>query len=112
MWKCKQCSKSIEEEFDACWSCGYSKSGLPPDQSVRAESAENRAEIARGKNMSRPRAAGQIQAVAIVDASIPFWSMVFFMIKWSLASIPAVAILMFTFAIMGALFGGLFRAIF
>ncbi|MCV2352623.1 hypothetical protein LNV09_00450 [Paucibacter sp. B2R-40] len=112
MWKCKHCSKSIEDEFDACWSCGYSKEGIPPDKSINSESAENRAELAREKNKSNAKGTLQVQMVSIVDASIPFWSMVFFMIKWALASIPAILILLFTFSVIGALFGGLFRALF
>jgi hypothetical protein len=31
--------------------------------------------------------------VRIVDISVPFWSMVIFMVKWALASIPAIIIL-------------------
>ena len=31
--------------------------------------------------------------VRIVDISIPFWSMVSFMVKWAVATIPALGIL-------------------
>jgi len=31
--------------------------------------------------------------VVITDLNIPFWSMVFFMVKWSIATIPALLIL-------------------
>ncbi len=30
MWQCKQCSEQQEDSFDSCWSCGYSRDGLPP----------------------------------------------------------------------------------
>lgn len=30
MWKCKHCSEQLEDTFDSCWSCGYSRDGLPP----------------------------------------------------------------------------------
>ena len=27
MWTCKNCNEKIEDQFDACWSCGYDKKG-------------------------------------------------------------------------------------
>lgn len=49
--------------------------------------------------------------VAVTDIEMPFGSMVIFMIKWALASIPATMILLFTIGItigvMGLIFGGL-----
>ena len=46
--------------------------------------------------------------VTIVDIQMPFMSMVVFMIKWVIASIPAVIILGIGFAILGVVFGGMF----
>jgi hypothetical protein len=43
--------------------------------------------------------------VKISDINMPFWSMVVFMVKWAIASIPAILILMFLFAIFGGLIG-------
>jgi hypothetical protein len=34
-----------------------------------------------------------IQRVVVTDVHMPFWSMVIFMVKWALASIPAIIIL-------------------
>jgi hypothetical protein len=34
-----------------------------------------------------------IQRVVVTDIHMPFWSMVVFMVKWALASIPAIIIL-------------------
>jgi hypothetical protein len=52
-------------------------------------------------------------AVVVKDIDMPFWSMCRFMVKWSIAAIPAAIILVFVFgftlAIFAALFGGLFR---
>ncbi len=42
--------------------------------------------------------------VKIIDIDMPFKSMVIFMIKWAVASIPAMIIL----GILGAIFGGIF----
>ena len=33
------------------------------------------------------------QRVVVTDIHMPFWSMVIFMVKWALASIPAIIIL-------------------
>ena len=46
-----------------------------------------------------------LREVVVTDIKMPFGSMVVFMIKWSLASIPAVIILLIIYAIAGALFG-------
>ena len=47
--------------------------------------------------------------VTVVDIQMPFWSMVVFLVKFAIASIPAVIILSILgtifFAIMTALFG-------
>ena len=43
-----------------------------------------------------------IGRVSIVDANMPFWSMVVFMVKWAIASIPAFLIL----GILGAVVAG------
>ena len=48
------------------------------------------------------------QTVEVSDFDMPFWSMVVFMVKWAIASIPALLILMVLFT----MFGGFFFAIF
>lgn len=48
-----------------------------------------------------------INQVSIVDIKMPFWSMVVFMIKAALASIPAIIILTIIYAIFVAIFGGI-----
>ncbi len=45
-----------------------------------------------------------ISEVRIKDINMPFLSMVIFMVKWSIAAIPAMIILF----IMGAIFTGIF----
>ncbi len=51
--------------------------------------------------------------VSIVDIKMPFWSMVVFMVKAAIASIPAFIILSVlgaaVFAVFGWLFGGVTR---
>lgn len=44
--------------------------------------------------------------VTVVDIKMPFWSMVVFMVKWSIAAIPAILILViFAAGIVGFLQG-------
>ena len=50
--------------------------------------------------------------VVVTDIKIRFWSMVVLMVKWALAAIPAIVVLIVIgaviSAVLGALFGGAF----
>jgi len=46
------------------------------------------------------------QDVRVVDIKMPFGSMVIFMVKWAIASIPALIILFVLAAIVVGFFGG------
>jgi hypothetical protein len=46
--------------------------------------------------------------IIVVDVKMPFWSMVTFMVKWVIASIPAILILV----VLGALFSGVLIGMF
>lgn len=48
-----------------------------------------------------------ISSVVVVDIQMPFGSMVTFMVKWVLASIPAIVILFVIGIFLAAIFGGL-----
>ncbi|MCQ4271077.1 hypothetical protein NA655_08590 [Pseudomonas kuykendallii] len=52
-----------------------------------------------------------VQPVVVVDVHMRFGSMVMFMIKWAIASIPAFLILLVIGWIVARLFGGLLLAI-
>ena len=45
--------------------------------------------------------------VVVTDIRMPFWSMVVFMVKWAIAAIPAMFILIIFWFIIMALFGGM-----
>ena len=45
--------------------------------------------------------------VVVVDVKMPFWSMVTFMVKWAIASIPAIIILVAIGAVAAGLLAGL-----
>jgi hypothetical protein len=46
--------------------------------------------------------------VIVVDVKMPFWSMVTFMVKWAIAAVPAIVILVIVGAMLSAVLGGLF----
>lgn len=48
-----------------------------------------------------------VSRVTVVDVDMPFWSMVNFMFKWALATIPAILMLAFVGAVLVVLLGGL-----
>ena len=50
--------------------------------------------------------------VVVTDVKMPFGSMVAFMVKWTIASIPALIILLILLAILSAVLGGLFGGLF
>ena len=54
----------------------------------------------------------RVVPVVVTDFQMPFASMVGFMVKWAIAAIPAVFILLAIFAILSALLGGFFASIF
>jgi hypothetical protein len=49
--------------------------------------------------------------VVITGLKIPFWDLVWFMVKLALASIPAIFILYFIFAFFGMVVGALFGVV-
>lgn len=52
-----------------------------------------------------------VQKVSVSDVSMPFGSMVVFILKWTLASIPAMLIIFVVALVLAGLFGGLFTAL-
>ncbi|WMC12382.1 hypothetical protein PU634_08460 [Oceanimonas pelagia] len=49
------------------------------------------------------------QKVTVVDIKMPFMSMVVFMVKFAIASIPAFIILSIIFSLLAMVFGGIFH---
>ena len=50
----------------------------------------------------------EIKGVTVIDIQMPFGSMVIFMIKWAIASIPAAIILFLIASVFAVVFGGIF----
>ena len=45
--------------------------------------------------------------VSVINISMPFLSMVTFMVKWAIATIPAIIILVVIWMVVGGMLGGL-----
>ena len=56
-------------------------------------------------------ATGGRTEVTVVDVQMPFGSMVVFILKWTLAAVPAMIILFIFAAVMAAVFGGIFASL-
>ena len=50
--------------------------------------------------------------IVVTDIKIPFWSLVVLMVKWALAAIPAVIIMIAIGTVISALLGVMFGAAF
>ena len=49
----------------------------------------------------------EVSKVEVTDINMPFFSMVWFMVKWAIASIPAIIILWLLLIMFGGLITGL-----
>jgi hypothetical protein len=92
--KCPSCGLYNTESAERC-DCGHAFSGSPKT---------SRSSVAVPPVPTSP---GGAVFVKIADIDMPFASMVSFMLKWSIASIPAMVILI----ALGFLIGGVFGAI-
>lgn len=98
--RCPNCGKENAIDGRFCLHCGQEMLPLPAPQPTR--------EVA----LTAPRAVmSQIQPVTVVDINMSFGSMVVFMIKWAIASIPALIILGIMLAIVSAILSGILGGI-
>lgn len=56
--------------------------------------------------------ANNFQEIIVTDIKIPFWSMVVLMVKWALAAIPAIIILIIIGSIFSMILGGFFGGLY
>ena len=103
MWVCKNCNEKLEDSFDSCWNCGR-KEG---ETSIKEEKVkETKQSTSSGLQVSMDNNSNN-QTVIISDIKMPFGSMVEFMVKWVIASIPAIIILIIIFNLITAILVGL-----
>jgi len=115
MWKCKKCAEKIEDEFDACWSCGTDRDGKLIDndvvQQIKNTKVEQQQEQLKENENQLSNRTIKLNDVVIVDVQIPFWSMVVLMVKSAFAAIPALFIVWIVILMFTTIFGGLFGVI-
>ena len=78
-------------------------------QSAQIEALKQQNERLIGLSQGRERG---LSAVKVENINMPFWALVGFLIKLSLASIPAMLILWAIFALIALVLGGVFGGIF
>jgi hypothetical protein len=103
MLKCLQCGKYTQPGPAACDHCGASLRGAP-----RVEVALSGSPEAGGLPIPVVVATNR---VVVADFDMPFGSMVGFMVKWAIASIPAFIILFLLGMVVTALFAGVFSRV-
>lgn len=72
---------------------------------VSVEEGRRQREAEQQRNLAS-RAASQAKPVVVIDIRMSFWSMVWFMVKWAIAAIPALIILMIIVSVALGFFTG------
>ena len=89
---CKKCYGTVEA------------SNVIANKTLTSESHVNATETEVDiENLATPR-----QNVIVTDIQMPFSSMIVFMVKWAIASIPAMIILFIAFGLVSVFLGGIF----
>ena len=81
-WKCKNCKEDVDDNLAICWSCQYDKKGKPTIEPSNDLNVKYSVDEPTNDNY-----------VVVTDIKMSFFSMVIFMVKWAIASIPALIIL-------------------
>ena len=103
--RCPKCGAYYDKALKMKLSAALASSATPVAEPAPAKkpaftlAADHVAVATRGLDGAQP--------VVVVDVQMRFWSMVVFIIKWALASIPALLILMMFFAGVVSFMGGL-----
>lgn len=105
MRKCRFCEKEISDASRVCEHCGKDLVAVPATPPAAREPHGLALLIPDPDLLTAP-----IARVTVVDIDMPASSMTWFMVKWTLASIPAFLILFLIFLVSGFLFGGMFSA--
>lgn len=116
MIQCPQCKTKNPNTALKCESCGTSLKPAQPSKGAAMNAVVNKLFDKLDTLNERICAIEQNtsggSSVSISDIKMPFGSMVVLMVKWAIASIPAMIILFIIGSIVTGIFGGLFGAMF
>ena len=110
---CPSCSERIARDAEACVHCGWDPSqpveqrpAVAPRRRTKPPKVIERTTVRVLNDEPIPVSAAKDGPlhVVVTDFEMPFTSMVFFMVKWALAAIPAVIILALLWAIVVRVF--------
>jgi hypothetical protein len=115
--ECGNCSAIIPDTATKCPECGVKlygdEAGLELRQATsKQKGSQRKSAISRPRNLvtddltNENPDADEPRPVLIVDFNMPFLSIVGFMVKVAIASIPAMIILMIISGVLWAIFGG------
>ena len=116
-FKCENCSEDINYMHQSIkkgdeYKCSHCKhvGKITSDMKIE-EVGKYESPISKGlKTAIKKAKSDKPQKVIVTDISMPFGSMVSFMVKWSIASIPALIILFLIGLFLVTIFGGFFAA--
>ena len=112
--KCTGCEKEVilqevKNNFSLCYLCNFDLSNIKELKSLKIDDKAKSEKIKQATvkiNETNPiQNETTFKSVKVIDFDMPFSSMVIFMVKWSIASIPAMIIIMiltfFIFSLIG-----------
>jgi hypothetical protein len=116
MIQCPQCKTKNPNTSSKCESCGTSLKSAQPSKGAAMNAVVNqlfdKLDTLNERISEIEQNTGKSSGVTVSDIKMPFGSMVVLMVKWAIASIPAMIILFIIGSIVTGIFGGLFGAMF
>jgi len=107
--RCPKCSVLLfEEQADQIFYAG--STSIHNDQTQKA--ILRKSEIRKDTQTNKNNTVEIINPVTIINFDMPFWSIVAFMIKVAIASIPATIVILVIYIILWLIFGGLLKTVF
>jgi len=108
---CPKCGHQAANPGNDCPQCGVIYDRYDPAVEAAARDRSARRALLRdmpsGVRPGVASASDDTRNVVVTDVRMPFWSMVVFMVKWAIAAIPALIILMLVGAVAVGVLAGL-----
>lgn len=89
--KCAQCATLNNPNDRVCCQCGADLPGDKTESPIKPPASAAERQTALLKKAEEARAAAEPKPVRVAGFEMPFWDMVWFMVKAAFAAIPAIA---------------------